>query len=104
MLLATELVNDNGISGIALALFTAIIGGITTIIVTQLQLKTKAKEAANAALEAKDEAVQAKQNTVNVSNGFASGVGAKLDRIIESQEETATALRKHLEWHLNKEA
>lgn len=104
------MVNDNSISGIALTLFLAIISGIVTIIITNQQLKVKAKEAAKAANDAKDEAVKAKENTVNVSNGFAGGVGKKLDYIIAeitrqriAQDTTNAALREHLEWHLNKE-
>ncbi len=103
MYIAAELINDNGISGVALAFFSTLIGGIVTIIVTQIQAKAKANEAAIKADEAAENAKTAAKNTTNISNGFASGVGKKLDRIIESQEDTAKALRDHLEWHLNKE-
>lgn len=101
--LAQDLVNDNSISAIALTFFTALIGGVVTIIVALIQVKNKAKDAADAAQEARS-------NTVNVSNGFASGVDKKLTRIIdeqirvrETQDQISQALREHLEWHLNKE-
>jgi Flp pilus assembly protein protease CpaA len=100
---AGELVNDNSISGIALAFFSILIGGVVTIIVAQIQAKAKANEAAENAIEAAENAKKAAQNTTNISNGFASGVGAKLDRILLSQEDTAKAIRDHLAWHLNKE-
>ena len=98
-----EVVNDNSISAIALTLFLAIISGIVTIIVTQLQLKSKAKEAAQAANDAKNEASLAKNNTVNISNGFASGVDRKLDWLIAEVTKQRDAQQEHLEWHLNKE-
>lgn len=103
MLLATELINDNGISGVAAALFTALIGGMATAIVGIFQVKAKAIEAKARAIEAKEEAEQARLNTTNISNGFASNVDTKLDRIIEKQDKLDDALRNHLEWHLRKD-
>jgi Na+/glutamate symporter len=103
MILAQEFVNDNSISAIALTAFGIIISGVVTIIVALINVKNKAKEAADAAQEARS-------NTTNISNGFASGVDKKLTRIIDeqirvraSQDEIHRSLREHLEWHLDKE-
>lgn len=102
-MLLSEVVNDNSISAIALSCFGILITGVVTVLVTLIQVKNKAKDAADAAQEAQ-------ANTVNVSNGFAGGVDKKLTYIIDeqvrqrkAQDETNSALREHLEWHINKE-
>lgn len=98
---AEGVLNDNSISTVAFAFFTAITTGIAGIVVALVQLKTKATEAQRAALEAKVEAEQAKQNTTSISNGFAGNVGRKLDRITELTLENNRAIREHLSWHLD---
>lgn len=98
------LINDNSISGIALACFAIVISGIVTVVVQQLQIRAKQNEAKEAAFAAAKSADEAKANTQNVSNGFANRMDRKLDTIANNQEELSTALRDHLEWHLNREA
>lgn len=100
----SDVVNDNSISGYALSLFGLIITGMVTLIIGLYKARTEVKQA-------RDEASKAKENTTNISNGFASGVDRKLTRIIdavsrldETQEATNQAVRKHLEWHLEKES
>ena len=92
MIEAGQLINDQGISAIALAFFTAMFGGLALIFQQNWDSRKKAKEA-------RDAAVMAQKNTENVSNGFASGVDRKLDRIIVQQSDLETALREHLQWH-----
>lgn len=105
-----ELVNDNSISGTALAFFTATLGAVTTVFIQNLKMKNDAREAAINAGKAQEAAEKARENTTNVSNGFASGVGRKLDylvtevsRIREIQDSTNEKITTHLEWHLTKE-
>lgn len=86
-------VNTNSISGIALTLFAILIAGVGKVIVDLYQVKRKA-------VDAKKASEEAAQNTKNVSNGFASDMGGKLDRIIESQSSMEASLRDHLEWHI----
>jgi hypothetical protein len=100
MFLAQELINDNGISTIAIGFFTALFGCVSAIAVGIFQLKGKARDAEMAALEARDEAVSVKENTKNVSNGFANSVDVRLDRIMANQEDLSRALREHIKWHL----
>ncbi len=111
MVTALELVNDNSISAIALTFFTALCTGVGATVVGIYKIRTEASAARDAALEAKKEAELAKKNTVNISNGFASGVGQKLDSIIDEQrrqrnllDKANESIQEHLEWHLNKEA
>lgn len=99
--LANDLINDNSISGVAFAFFSAITAGVSAIVVAVLQLKSKASEAKSAALEAKAEAEQAKLNTTNISNGFAGDMGRKLDRITELTLENNRTILQHLSWHTN---
>lgn len=87
-----DFLNNNSISSIAFGFFAVIISGLVTIVVQLL----KNKQAMN---EAKNAAVKAQQNTTNISNGFATGVNAKLDRVIDSQETLAEDFRHHLQWH-----
>lgn len=89
-----EVLNDNSISAYALTLFSIIIGGVTTAVVGIYKIRSDAKEAKNAALKAQE-------NTTQVSNGFASGVGKKLDRIIDKQISLEDSFREHLSWHLD---
>lgn len=108
MVIAESLINDSGISSTALTLFAIIIGGLATAGVGIYKVRAEQREAKVAAEEAKDAAIQAAKNTVNVSNGFASSVGGKLDRIVtltlvntEKINDIGTGLREHLQWHMD---
>lgn len=110
MLMSAELVNDNGISSVALVFFTALFGAIATVLVQVIKSKTAAREAAEKANEAQEKAEAARANTVNVSNGFAGGVDRKLtvivdevQRVSKGQDKLYQALQDHLQWHLEKE-
>jgi cbb3-type cytochrome oxidase subunit 3 len=103
MTVGAQFLNDNGISAVALAFFTALFGAIGAVFVQGIQAKQKAEEAKHAALETKQEAEQAKLNTESIANGFAGNVDRKLNQIITEQKEMGKAFRKHLEWHLNRE-
>lgn len=110
MIMSAELINDNGISAIALAFFTALFGAISAIFVQISKSKTAAREAAKKANEASTKAEAARKNTVNVSNGFAGDVDKKLtvivnevQRISKHQDDIAHSLREHLGWHISKE-
>jgi len=107
---APELINDNGISAIALTFFTALFGAVATVLVQVIKSKNAAREAAEKADEAQAKAEAARKNTVNVSNGFAGGVDKKLtflvdevSRLRDAVDRTEQSVRKHLEYHLEKE-
>lgn len=100
MLNGAELINDNGISAIALTFFTALFGAVSATVVGVFQLKAKANEAKDAAILASQEATKAKENTIGVSNGFTRGVDRKLDAILNTQADLSKAFRDHLEWHV----
>lgn len=100
--------NDNSISTVAFAFFTALTGGIATVIVQSIKSKQAIREAALKANEAATKAEEARKNTVNVSNGFAGGVDTKLTHLIAAlsrlqttSDQTQESVRGHLEWHLN---
>lgn len=101
MTVLAEVVNDNSISAYSIALFGTMLTAISATIVGIYQVRHRTDETKTVALEAKAEAQKAKSNTENISNGFASNVDRKLNRIIEQQLSTDNALREHLEWHLS---
>lgn len=103
MNMADELVAQGGPSAPVWAFLTT----ITLAVIAGLFQTVKAKREAH---DARLEAQKAAKNTASVSNGFASGVDTHLRRIIKTmdrveikQDDTAKALRDHLEWHLDKE-
>jgi uncharacterized FlaG/YvyC family protein len=96
MLLAGELINDNGISAIALAFFGALFSGLALLFQQVWQSRRNAIQASN-------EAKKAAANTQGVANGFAGSMGRKLDAINESVQRLDERLDKHIEFHLNKE-
>ena len=110
MYIAGELVNNNGVSSVALTFFIALLSAVSATFLAVYKVRLEAKEAKENAIQANEAAEKARKNTVYVSNGFASSVDGKLDGIIKSQiqirravDEQAASLRKHLEWHLTKE-
>ncbi len=103
MLLATGLINDNGISQIALAFFTALFGMVGWLIKVRFDERGKIDNAEEQARIAAESAAKAAANTQNVSNGFAGSVLGKLQRIDENVDELSDSLRAHLEWHLRQE-
>jgi hypothetical protein len=103
VLLAQELVNDNGISAIALSFFTALFAMVGTVLVAVIQNRNRTERLKNAVDQTAESAEAAKENTVNVSNGFTSRMDRKFDTVIENQDKLERAFQKHLEWHLNKE-
>lgn len=84
---------SNTVSGPVIIGICAIIAAIGKVIVDLYQIKHKADDAKTAS----EEAVE---NTKNISNGFARDVGGKLDHIIDQQSSLETALRDHLQWHV----
>lgn len=117
MTIAQELIAGGGPSAPAWAFFSAISLALVGVLAQQLkarsdlkQLKATSERVENEAIKAHESATAAQENTTNVSNGFARRMDNKLDRVIESVEDTRDALRtteealrKHLEWHLEKE-
>lgn len=92
----------------AWAFFSAITVALIGVLGTQLKSRSDVKRVTalsertkDAATKAAESANAAKANTANVSNGFASAVLGRLDRIHAQQLKTDEALRKHLEWHLD---
>lgn len=114
---AQELISPGGPSAPVWAFFTAISLAVIAVLGQQLkarsdmrQLKATSERVENEAIKAHESAAQATSNTQNVSNGFVSRVDRKLDRIQETADttnlalrKTEEALRKHLEWHLERE-
>ncbi len=110
MFYGQELINDNGISAIALAFFTALFAAVSSIGVAIVNNRKKTEElkdvtvkVGKSAKHAAESAEKAKENTENVSNGFVGRMDRKLDQLIQTTDEVQTALTKHLEWHLDKE-
>jgi len=107
MLLAEELVQPGGPSAPVWAFLStitlAIIGLIGAEFKSRREMRAKLDEAKETAAIAVESAQAAKANTDHVSNGFASGVYRKLDAIIEEQNLQGNALRKHIEWHLERD-
>ena len=107
MILSQQLVNDNGISMIALGFFTGLFGMLGILINAVFKDRSerresaiRAEQAANKAAASADKVVE---NTKNISNGFANRVLGELSEIRKENAEQANALRKHVEWHLSKE-
>lgn len=103
MILAEELVTPGGPSAPAWAFFTAITLALIGILQQVITTKREARQAKVIASETHKCAEEAASNTVNVSNGFTSRMDRKLDTIHVMVQETNDALRKHLEWHLERE-
>ncbi len=118
MILAEELVAPGGPSAPVWAFFTTITLALIGLLAQQLksradlkQLKATSERVEDEAIKAHESAAQAQTNTTNVSNGFATRMDRKLDRITDTVEgtnnalrQTEKALRDHLEWHLEKES
>lgn len=111
MNIADQIINGNGISGVALAFFTVMIPLLITIVSGVFALMSQQRKANNAAGKAADKAdiaaansSKAAANTQSISNGFADRVDGKLDRIIYRQDTMEKAIQKHLEWHLDSQA
>jgi hypothetical protein len=96
MTLASDLVNNNGISAFALAFFTALFGTIGAVSLQIYQVKNKLLDAKEA---------------VDVTAVFNSRAGERLerkidllatndDRLEQTVDDIGTALRNHIEWHL----
>lgn len=114
---AQELISAGGPSGPAWAFFSAISLALIGVLAQQLksrsdlkQLKASSERVENEAVQARESADKAQENTTNVSNGFANRVDRKLDGIIVALQATNESLRKqeeahraHLEWHLERE-
>jgi cation transport regulator ChaB len=107
MVLGQELINDNGISAIALAFFTALFGMVGTIIVTIYKDRRERREAqqaaTEAALKAASSAEKVEANTKNISNGFAGKVLGELSQIRAGQNDLQQQFADHLRWHLERE-
>lgn len=100
MILSQQLVNDNGISYVALGFFTALLGLVGIIVKEVYATKRAQLEAKEAAQVAAEKAEEATANTKNVSNGFAGKVLGELSEVRMGLEKLNTALREHIEWHL----
>ncbi len=103
MTLSAELINSNGISTIALAFFTALFSMVGYLIKARIEEKKEIQDAKTAADKAAKSAQAIAANTKNVSNGFASTVLDRLERIDAKVDAIAEAQRDHLEWHLERE-
>lgn len=101
MNLADGLVASGGPSAPVWAFFTAISVALLAVIGQQISARKAANEAKIASAKAAENSLAAKENTANISNGFAGSVGNKLDRIISEQIKLSDAFRDHLEWHVN---
>lgn len=107
--MAAETVSPGGPSAPAWAFFTAITLAVLGILGQQLSQKAALKRLEIEAKAAKSEASKAAkstetviENTASISNGFAGKVVARLDAIIAEQDRQGDAIRKHLEWHLER--
>lgn len=106
-MMAQELVNENGISAIALAFFSTMIPlliviakGVFDTRATSRDARQEASNASRKASKAVESAEAAQQNTQSVSNGFTSDVLGALRRVETKIDKQTEALQNHLEWHL----
>lgn len=95
--------NSNGISEIAFAFFTALFGFASVQLKISADTRKEARNAAQAATEAKNSGEATITNTKNVSNGFAGNVLGELRKLNEGQQKLADSFKEHLEWHLDQE-
>lgn len=102
LLAADDIVAPGGPSAPVWAFFTAISLALIAVIGQQISARRQAHDAKIEATKAAKNAKAAQENTASLSNGFASRVDRKLDAIITEQDSQGDALRKHLEWHLNR--
>lgn len=86
MYLAEDLIAPGGPSAPVWAFFTAISLAIIGLFGQLIATKREARAT-------RDEAIQAKENTINVSNGFTARMDRKLDSIMQWQLD-------HQEYHL----
>jgi hypothetical protein len=107
MLIAEGLISPGGPSAPVWAFLSAITLAVLAIIGQQLkaksdlrQLREQSEMAQSEATKAHKSAEKAQANTANISNGFASSVLGKLERIELSQQKTEEGFRNHLQWHL----
>lgn len=107
MVLGQELINDNGISAIALTFFTALFGMLGILINAVFKDRSERRADNQAAIEAANKAAESatkvEANTKNVSNGFASKVLGELSQIRAGQQELQQSFTDHLKWHLERE-
>ena len=92
----SSLINDNGISQVALGFFTALftlLGLMFNKMIQGFRTVDKAKENAEKAVA----------NTSKVANGFTGRIDNKLDSLIDSVDGIEDSIRQHLEWHLRQE-
>lgn len=101
---AQELINDNGISAIAIGFFTALFAAVSAVGVAVVNSRHKTEELKDVTVKAAESAEAAQANTQNVSNGFVDRMDRKLDTVIQQQDNLENALTRHLEWHLNTKA
>ncbi len=101
MILSEDLVAPGGPSAPVWTFFTAISLALIGVLSAQIAAKREAKETKKEAIKANENASQARENTVNISNGFVARIDSKLDRIQAQQVQTNRSLQKHLEWHLD---
>lgn len=100
MLVAQELINQNGISQIALGFFTALLTVVGILLKMVYDDRKETRAARKEASKAAESAAKAVANTKNVSNGFAGGVLEELRQIREGQQDLSATLNRHLEWHI----
>lgn len=98
-----NLISSGGISEIGLAFFTALFGMVSILMKQVSDNRKEARDAKEAAVEARDNAETTIGNTKNVSNGFAGNVLGELRQLREGQQEIASTLARHMEWHLEQE-
>lgn len=103
MFLASEVVNDNGISSLALAFFTALFAMLTPVLVQVFKNKTAVRNLRDAVDTAAESAEAAKENTASVSNGFTSRLDRRFDSLDKKQDRLNELFQSHLEWHLHQE-
>lgn len=86
---ADGLVNDNGISAIALAFFTALFGMVGTIVVAVLKQRKPIKDAQESSL-----------STGRLVERKLDILARNHDRLETQIDDLNRAVRDHMEWHL----
>lgn len=90
--IAGDLVNDNGISAVALAFFTALFGMVGTIVVAVLKQRTDVRETKESSL-----------STGRLVERKLDILARNHDRLETQIDDLNKAVRDHMEWHLTEE-
>lgn len=99
--MAQQLINSNGISQIALAFFTALLGMVSSLAWIIYKDRQETRDTRKAVEKATQSAKTAAENTASVANGFTDEVLERLSELTKKIDRVSGSVGKHMEWHLD---